>query len=878
MEMDTELLRTNVGIELMHDRYQRDGKLELDIGHKLEGEFEQHQQSDDEEPTKPRRQQHQRHLAQLRKYSVPLPLSPLQSEDSDSEDFNAGTETNNNNNNRNSNDSTDESEAKAKTTSKHLSRTRSSASLTLQQIHNSHTLNTNAINSNTTMYVTPTTATIATGRRGRSASVATLYSSLSSASISTSASSNSSSWLASVVEKVMEFAQISQQTIAASSSSSSSSYDPLAIANSIATSHSREPNNTTSSIPALHYSRAITHLANNCLVLAVSEFTLAATLGPEPHPEAMYQLILLHSNPDLETFDSTKAVDWTQSRLTVLATPEGMLAQAKFLRASHEFGNLKKSLKTPPWDMSSKPDKEAALLLTQAVAVTATPNAANTNSTNTLKPSSVTAEKLSPNIPPYAPAIHYYAIYLRENNQTADAVHWFTKAFALGHHTSALWLSDIYARSAPGVPMNVLLADNYRVKYELRESLLVKQRERERAIADAEMEVLKEENDFRAFRKMRRDRALLVEERDAQARREASVTFSSTVKFLEWGYYMLAVDELCSLIREDPENTDAIDWIDPDISPIPRTKSYSAPAMFHFGEYFSKRGDHARASKWYRNAAELSHYDAQVSYAAYLMQQNTKNSGGTSDPGQAIVWLMKAWDGSKHKQAAMALGDAFSRGKGVAADPQKALVWYMHAWKQGRFADAAFAVGLGYATGYTPGYVKPAVWNPVGGSGLEENNTGGGSNSTTSILSAATKNRRKYLVPKVLPIPRNFEKAVYWYELAAKHHHHRHARACNNLAEMYMLGRGTPRNEFVGFNYFARAAEEGLPAAMYNVARCYRDGRGCQQNEDTALTWFERALEYGVKEAALAIKESPLYVFESSDDDDDDEANIEITK
>ncbi|ORY41894.1 HCP-like protein, partial [Rhizoclosmatium globosum] len=66
--------------------------------------------------------------------------------------------------------------------------------------------------------------------------------------------------------------------------------------------------------------------------------------------------------------------------------------------------------------------------------------------------------------------------------------------------------------------------------------------------------------------------------------------------------------------------------------------------------------------------------------------------------GQSVAWFMKAWASSQHKDAAMALGDAFTKGIGVPADPQKAVLWYSRAWDAG-LPEAMYNLGRCYRDG-----------------------------------------------------------------------------------------------------------------------------------------------------------------------------------
>ncbi|KAI8617521.1 hypothetical protein BC830DRAFT_94148 [Chytriomyces sp. MP71] len=283
-----------------------------------------------------------------------------------------------------------------------------------------------------------------------------------------------------------------------------------------------------------------------------------------------------------------------------------------------------------------------------------------------------------------------------------------------------------------------------------------------------------------------------------------------------------------------------------------------------------------------------------------------------------MAWLMKAWENGRNKEAALALGEAYTKGIGVAPDPTKAVKWYTRAWDVGGYSEAAFAVGLANATGFTPGAVDPGAWSASGKVGGRQNvnevlnkrsddkhkldeqeatpptsSTQSPSDSpsktgkavppkpnkvdligadaatataeTASVSSASSSPALR--VPQLAPPPptntvnspllKNFSafkqdvvQAAMWYKKASDLGH---SRACNNLGELYMTGRGVQRNDVTGFALFRRAAMAGLPEAEYNMGRCCREGRGCTKNEEQAVMWFRRAEAQGIKEATKAL-------------------------
>jgi TPR repeat protein len=65
--------------------------------------------------------------------------------------------------------------------------------------------------------------------------------------------------------------------------------------------------------------------------------------------------------------------------------------------------------------------------------------------------------------------------------------------------------------------------------------------------------------------------------------------------------------------------------------------------------------------------------------------------------------------------------------------------------------------------------------------------------------------------------------AEKWYRKAAKQGF---AEAQNNLALMYVLGRGVPQDDAEAVKWFRRAAKQGYAPAQNNLGEMRRQGRG----------------------------------------------------
>lgn len=76
-----------------------------------------------------------------------------------------------------------------------------------------------------------------------------------------------------------------------------------------------------------------------------------------------------------------------------------------------------------------------------------------------------------------------------------------------------------------------------------------------------------------------------------------------------------------------------------------------------------------------------------------------------------------------------------------------------------------------------------------------------------------------------------------------------HPDAMNNLADMYLNGEGTARNEQLALKWFTKAAEHDVVEAMYTLGIMYEQGIGTEVNEKTALMFYEKAANLGDAEA-----------------------------
>ncbi|KAI9356576.1 hypothetical protein DFJ73DRAFT_823219 [Zopfochytrium polystomum] len=667
--------------------------------------------------------------------------------------------------------------------------------------------------------------------------------------------------------------------------------------------------------------------------MAVKKLESAAIGGP--HPEAMKLLAEVVYAPASPLCNAFKVSEWTKRRAAFLETPEGMMAQATFLFRSSvsslddrdEGANplaAKAIAKFVPTESRKSPkDGECIVLIRRA---------ADLN---------------------HPGAMHEFGVYLWEAGKGAEAIAWLVRAAETGKvSASETWLAEAFESGLPGLPRDEVIAAKWRAKANERKRIAAMERERKLVELQKDTERSREISAARTIEQRQLEEKSKLREAEAAIRIALDPQLRAAIRSVEWGYYSSGIEQIQHLASAQG-NVDAQEYLDPDLSPLRPTKT-GAVIMHHLGLHQASRADPIAAAKWFRRSAEAGYHEAMLTYAAYLIVGKGLDQ---ADPGQAMAWLMKCWDAGRNKEAALALGEAYTKGIGVPPDPAKAVKWYTRAWETGKFPEAAFAVGLAYATGFTPGAVDPSKWTettvgiPSGGIVNEvlvgrtvssTNKTSGSPNqSPTRQPSPALSDQSGGVPPELSPFsPRQMEgeegipssvdstdrkrrdlpslshssstpslkhnssssqslpgrhgsssstvrtllndsskavapsyagrtmvkglmavtqdvwRAAFWYKRAVDQGNH--ARACNNLGELYMTGRGVVRDDVVGFNLFKRAASAGLAEAEYNVGRCYREGRGCSRDEELAIGWFRKAEAKGITEATVALASSPL--------------------
>jgi TPR repeat protein len=240
--------------------------------------------------------------------------------------------------------------------------------------------------------------------------------------------------------------------------------------------------------------------------------------------------------------------------------------------------------------------------------------------------------------------------------------------------------------------------------------------------------------------------------------------------------------------------------------------------------------------KQYRQAASEGDAEAQ-----YKLAECYENGDGVSKAlAEAVKWYRRSAE--KGLAAAQcSLGRCYQNGDGVSKDLDEALKWYQRAADQGD-SEAQYSTAFCcYAQQDPDGAMK---WL------LQAANQG----------HAAAQFRLGAYYHKGLGKNDNFEKAIHWYEAAAREYykseepsavnHGRDARkwrakAQQQLGSCYLKGSGVERDPTVAVKYFKMASENGDPSSQYVLGDCYFNGIGVVKDDFMASQCFYWAADSG---------------------------------
>ncbi len=115
-----------------------------------------------------------------------------------------------------------------------------------------------------------------------------------------------------------------------------------------------------------------------------------------------------------------------------------------------------------------------------------------------------------------------------------------------------------------------------------------------------------------------------------------------------------------------------------------------------------------------------------------------------------------------------------------------------------------------------------------------------------------------------LGVPQNFEVAFNWYRRAADQGL---VRAQANLANMLLRGQGVDQDTSSAAEWFHRAASAGHAISQFNIGQMYRKGLAVPQDTSRALGWFQLAADAGHERSIELVAIMSAEGIEPADDD-----------
>lgn len=205
-------------------------------------------------------------------------------------------------------------------------------------------------------------------------------------------------------------------------------------------------------------------------------------------------------------------------------------------------------------------------------------------------------------------------------------------------------------------------------------------------------------------------------------------------------------------------------------------------------------------------------------------------NGKEQDYAKATRWYRKAADNG-HMYAQYNLGWCYEKGLGVAALPVEAAKWYRKAAEQG-YAPSQCNLGLCYETG--EGVVKDlsiaVSWYRKS---AEQNYLAAQCN-----LGFCYKNG--------IGVKQDEAEAFVWFKKAAEQGY---ARAQDLLGDCFYYGQGTEENKAEAVQWYTKSSDQNYAHGQYDLAWCYEKGMGVDVDIEKAKELYEKAANNGHSKA-----------------------------
>jgi uncharacterized protein len=251
------------------------------------------------------------------------------------------------------------------------------------------------------------------------------------------------------------------------------------------------------------------------------------------------------------------------------------------------------------------------------------------------------------------------------------------------------------------------------------------------------------------------------------------------------------------------------------------------------------RGDYVAAFRNYLSAAKDG-----VVYAQYKVAGLYEQGLGTApDDAEAARWYQAAADRGLAR-AAQKLARMYESGRGVPQNDARALALYRQAAEGGE-TSAHFKVGEYVETG------RGTVANPT--AAVEHYRAAARTGDVGAQLALA-----RLLRADGDDVPDDPEESARWYSEAAEQlqadARTGDAQAREQLGDLYLEGRGVPKNVDQALVLYEGAARSGRVGAQLKLARLLQTGEdGVPADPAKAATFFQMALDQGHPSAAYTL-------------------------
>ncbi len=204
--------------------------------------------------------------------------------------------------------------------------------------------------------------------------------------------------------------------------------------------------------------------------------------------------------------------------------------------------------------------------------------------------------------------------------------------------------------------------------------------------------------------------------------------------------------------------------------------------------------------EWYPMAKEKN---PQAEYYLGVMYLN--GLGLPYDATQGRIWLQRSANRGYDK-AQFELGQLYIAGQQIEKNLDQGIRWLLSAARQGH-AGAQFSYGLLYQQDKVP--------------------------LSSNLMAVYQQTQSQEF---------NFQQAAKWYRTAADQNH---GAAQNNLAWLYLIGKGVEQSDALAIKWYTDAANQGVIDAQYNLGLLYEQGRGAPLDLQEALFWHSKAADQG---------------------------------